>query len=134
MPWKADPLGRRKGSSRMRSIIPVFGIVVAFPLIAVTARKPDPAKSTISIKSHPKGIQMTIVPRDKSGDLFGPGYASEIHFTVSGGSVSAPSDPESDGTYVVVISYPEGDPPTVTVKFGGVNLKKDYVLPRRKRP
>jgi hypothetical protein len=38
------------------------------------------------------------------------------------------------GTYVVVISYPEGDPPTVTVTLGGVKLKKDYVLPRRKRP
>ena len=115
----------------MRRACAIFGILMAFAFAALARQKPDPAKSKIVMKQTAHGVQISITPRDRAGNYFGPGYADHFDVKIDSGSATAPVDPNNDGTYVVTITYPKDDPPNVTITCDGVSLVTER--PKRKK-
>ncbi|MEA2329332.1 MAG: hypothetical protein QOE68_4291, partial [Thermoanaerobaculia bacterium] len=66
---------------------------------------------------------LTVTPRDRYGNYFGPGYAPLVKATVrSGGRLRSaiPADQDQLGTYVFTIAGSPGVTPVVDVTVDGV--------------
>jgi len=87
----------------------------------------DAGKTATTLTGDASGIwTLTVTPRDRFGNYFGPGYAPLVQARVrSGGKLrnSVPDDPGQFGSYVFTIAGSPGVAPVVDVIVDGV-----YVL------
>jgi hypothetical protein len=58
---------------------------------------------------------ITITPKDSSGQFLGPGHAGQIDIQVSAGQFVGPVEDMGDGTYGQIVEYESGEDPVVTV-------------------
>lgn len=88
----------------------------------------DAGATPISLTGDASGIwTLTVTPRDRFGNWFGPGYAPLVRANVrSGGRLrnTVPTDSEQLGSYTFTISGSPGITPVVDVLVDGVLLKK----------
>src|SRR5205085_11672915 len=84
----------------------------------------DAANTAISLTGDAFGTwTLTVTPRDRFGNYFGPGYASLVKAIVrSGGKLrsATPADQDQLGAYVFTISGSVGVTPVVDVFVDGV--------------
>jgi len=84
----------------------------------------DSSATAISLTGDASGIwTLTVTPRDRFGNYFGPGYAPLVKATVrSGGRLrsATPADQDQLGTYVFTIAGSPGVTPSVDVTVDGV--------------
>jgi len=88
----------------------------------------DSGNSKITLTGDASGIwTLTVTPRDRFGNYFGPGYAALVQALVrSGGRLrsSIPDDPGQFGSYVFTIAGSPGVTPVVDITVDGVTLKQ----------
>ena len=79
-------------------------------------------------KGKDGSFTVTVTPRDRFGNFFGPGYASLIAAKVrANGKLASrtPSDRKQTGTYAFrVVDVPAGKTPVLDITVDGVNLTK----------
>jgi len=84
----------------------------------------DSAATAITLTGDASGIwTLTVTPRDRFGNYFGPGYAPLVKAVVrSGGRLrsATPADQDQLGTYIFTISGSPGVTPVVDVFVDGV--------------
>jgi hypothetical protein len=84
----------------------------------------DSAASAITLTGDASGIwTLTVTPRDRYGNYFGPGYAPLVKATVrSGGKLrsATPADQDQLGSYIFTIAGSPGVTPVVDVTVDGV--------------
>jgi len=84
----------------------------------------DSSATAISLTGDASGIwTLTVTPRDRFGNYFGPGYAPLVQATVrSGGRLRStiPADQNQQGAYVFTIAGSPGVTPVVDVTVDGV--------------
>ncbi|HEV7427807.1 MAG TPA: vWA domain-containing protein [Thermoanaerobaculia bacterium] len=84
----------------------------------------DSAATAITLTGDASGVwTLTVTPRDRFGNYFGPGYASLVKAVVrSGGRLrsATPADQDQLGTYTFTISGTPGVAPVVDVSVDGV--------------
>lgn len=88
------------------------------------AVKPDAEKTEVRTTRTGNGtVLISITPRDRFGNWMGPGYASSITATVTGGgrlAESVPVDRDQTGTYVFTVTgVPDGVTPDAAITIGG---------------
>jgi hypothetical protein len=108
--------------------LPLTGHVVREERLEESVKpRADASKTTTSLTGNASGIwTLSVTPRDRFGNYFGPGYASQVQAQVrSGGTLrnSVPTDPGQLGTYLFTIAGSPSVPPVVDVIVDGV-----YVL------
>jgi hypothetical protein len=85
--------------------------------------KPDRANTDVKLtRPNAQTVQITVTPRDKSGNYLGPGYASLVKAQLNTtGRISGPTDPDQTGTYVfTIVGVPPGETPDVDITVDGV--------------
>jgi hypothetical protein len=86
----------------------------------------DSAASPITLTGDASGVwTLTVTPRDRFGNYFGPGYAPLVKATVrSGGRLrsTTPADQDQLGSYAFTIAGSPGVTPVVDVTVDGVLL------------
>jgi hypothetical protein len=76
----------------------------------------DRARSEITIRPEKEKIfELTLRPRDRRGNLLGPGLAKEIRITMSSGRVENGPDDLGDGRYRFRLSPPEDANPSIVL-------------------
>ena len=83
----------------------------------------DRAKTDITISTTATGITtLTVTPRDRFGNYFGPGYASLIQARVRGGELRSfvPDDQDQTGKYTFTIAGSPDVTPSIDVIVDGV--------------
>jgi hypothetical protein len=108
--------------------VPLTGHVVREERLEENVKpRADASKTTITLTGDASGIwTLSVTPRDRFGNYFGPGYAPLVQASVrSGGRLrnSVPDDPGQYGTYIFTIAGSPGVTPVVDVIVDGV-----YVL------
>lgn len=108
--------------------VPLTGHVVREERLEENVKpRADASKTAITLTGDASGIwTLSVTPRDRFGNYFGPGYAPLVQARVrSGGRLrnSVPNDPGQFGTYIFTIAGSPGVPPVVDVIVDGV-----YVL------
>jgi hypothetical protein len=63
---------------------------------------------------------VAVTPQDTIGNMWGPGRANEIAFTVAGASPVGSVIDNWDGSYLQVVDFPTGTIPSAVVTVGGV--------------
>ena len=107
--------------------IPLTGHVVRVERIEEDVKpRADAHATAISLTGDASGIwTLTVTPRDRFGNYFGPGYASLVQAVVrSGGRLrsATPADQNQLGTYTFTIAGSPGVTPVVDVTVDGVLL------------
>jgi hypothetical protein len=110
--------------------VPLTGHVVREERLEGDAKpRADSAATAITLTGDASGLwTLTVTPRDRFGNYFGPGPASLVQARVrSGGRLrsATPSDPEQLGTYVFTISGTPGITPVVDVYVDGVLVSRN---------
>lgn len=86
---------------------------------------PDPTTSEISVANQGGGVHIiTVTPRDKFGNYFGPSSGNPITVTITGGgNVASITDPRQTGEYLVRIeNVPSGSDPHVVISVDGTKI------------
>jgi opacity protein-like surface antigen len=89
---------------------------------------PDPGASQVKVANLGGGaFNVTVTPRDKFNNFFGPSSRNPISVTVTGGgNVTSITDPQQTGDYLVKIeNVPAGADPTVVITVDGTKVKDD---------
>ena len=89
---------------------------------------PDPAGSQVSVANQGGGVFIiTVIPKDKFGNFFGPSRGNPINVTITGGgNVAGITDPRQSGDYQVRIeNVPPGADPVVVITVDGTKIKSD---------
>jgi hypothetical protein len=107
--------------------IPLTGHVIREERLEEDVKpRADSAASAITLTGDASGIwTLTVTPRDRFGNYFGPGYAPLVKASVrSGGKLrsATPADQDQLGAYVFTISGTPGVTPLVDVTVDGVLL------------
>jgi hypothetical protein len=88
--------------------------------------KADPSKTAVTVAQTSPGLwSVTVTPRDRFGNYFGPGFASRIRARLRTelGSISeVPVDRLQTGDYVFTAKVPGTAAPAVVVTVDGVNI------------
>jgi hypothetical protein len=83
----------------------------------------DPSVAAAMGGSPQQGLTrraVSFTPQDTIGNMWGPGRANEIKFTVAGATPVGGVIDNWDGSYLQVVDYPTGTTPTATVTANGV--------------
>ena len=109
--------------------IPLTGHVVRTERLEEDAKpRADSVNTAITLTGDAFGTwTLTVTPRDRFGNYFGPGYASLVQARVrSGGRLRStiPSDTQQVGTYVFTIAGTPGITPAVDVIVDGVLVSR----------
>jgi len=112
--WNTERTGRVHREERIEQIVNI---------------RADRTKTEITSKMAANGLwTITVVPRDRFGNYFGPGYDQLItaRLLTRGGLRSPhPTDPNQTGTYsFVVADVPKGETPQLDIVVDGVNLSQ----------
>ncbi|MEA2345398.1 MAG: hypothetical protein QOF63_3567 [Thermoanaerobaculia bacterium] len=107
--------------------IPLTGHVVRVERIEEDVKpRADSSATAITLTGDASGVwTLTVTPRDRFGNYFGPGYASLVQAVVrSGGRLrsATPADQNQLGTYTFTIAGSPGVTPVVDVTVDGVLL------------
>jgi hypothetical protein len=81
----------------------------------------DRARSALTLRTLPRnqGIELTLRPADRRGNLLGPTFASHIALALSAGKIERGPEDLGDGRYRFVLSPARGQDPTLTLAVMG---------------
>jgi hypothetical protein len=74
---------------------------------------------------------VSVTPQDTIGNMWGPGRANEISFTVAGATPLGGVIDNWDGSYLQVVDFPTGTAPSATVTVGGVTTGSVSLPPQQ---
>jgi hypothetical protein len=86
----------------------------------------DRARSGLTLRTLPRnqGIELTLRPADRLGNLLGPTLAGDVVLDLSAGKIRRGPDDLGDGRYRFVFLPPAGQDPTLTLAVAGRPLFK----------
>ena len=113
MDWTDKRTGRIKRTETTERQIPVA---------------PSAANTTVNVQQGRGGAVITLTPKDRYGNLVGPGYGNLFNVQVSGATAALPvTDPSVRGIYVIRLNRMSENDPRVRISFRGQRLRDAHL-------